>query len=293
MDLDLRKVRYFVAVADLLHFGRAAEELHIAQPVLSRQIRSLEQDIGLELLARNRRSVALTAAGRQFLDDARGLLSSAQAARHRMYRAAGGETHLTVGFGWGMTVAAITAEFAARRPGVTVDIRQLAARTEAEAVLRGAVEVAFVRAPVPREGIVLTPLGSEDLVAALPAGHRLAGAAALTGADLDGEPLLRRAGSAPAVVRGAASLVRAAWGAGPVEEELELVARGGGLTLLPQSAAAFYTRPGVRYVPLLGLPPQEICLARAAGDRSELTSAFVRVAEGVGWVGCPRPLAPA
>ncbi|XES00529.1 LysR family transcriptional regulator [Streptomyces sp. S1D4-11] len=70
VDFDLRKVRYFVAVADLLHFGQAASALHIAQPVLSRQIRSLEQDIGLELLVRNRRSVALTAAS--VLDDARG-----------------------------------------------------------------------------------------------------------------------------------------------------------------------------------------------------------------------------
>ncbi|MFG3284111.1 LysR substrate-binding domain-containing protein [Streptomyces sp. NPDC048111] len=285
MDLDLRKVRYFVAVADLLHFGRAAETLHIAQPVLSRQIRSLEGDIGLELLARNRRSVALTAAGRQFLDDARGLLTTAEAARHRMYRAAGGESQLTVGFGWGMTVAAITAEFAARRPDVTVDVRQLAPGAEAEAVLRGAVDVAFVRAPVPRDGVDLTRLGSEDLVAVLPAGHRLAGACALTGADLEGEPLLRRTGEAPLVVRGEASLLRAAGGAGPVEEELEMVARGCGLALLPQSAAVFYTRPGVRYVPLLGLAPQEICLARAAVDRSGLTASFVRTAEAVGWTG--------
>ncbi|MFF3978655.1 LysR substrate-binding domain-containing protein [Streptomyces sp. NPDC055808] len=285
MDLDLRKVRYFVAVADLLHFGRAAQTLHIAQPVLSRQIRSLEQDIGLELLARNRRSVALTAAGRQFLDDARELLASAQAARHRMYRAAGGESQLTVGFGWGMTVAAITAEFAARHLEVTVDVRQLAPGTEAEAVLRGAVDVAFVRAPVPRDGIELTPLGSEDLVAVLPAGHRLAAAPALTGADLAGEPLLRRAGGVQSVVRGEASLMRAAWSAGPVEEELEMVARGCGITLLPQSAAAFYTRPGVRYVPLLDLAPQEICLARAATDRSDLTASFVRTAEAAGWAG--------
>ncbi|MFF4504907.1 LysR family transcriptional regulator [Streptomyces sp. NPDC001401] len=289
MDFDLRKVRYFVAVADLLHFGRAASALHIAQPVLSRQIRSLEQDIGLELLVRDRRSVALTAAGRQFLDDARGLLATAQAARHRMYRAAGGESHLTVGFGWGMTVTGIIDAFAVYRPEVTVDVRQLAAGSEAEALLRGAVDVAFVRMPVAEAGLALVPLGSEGLVAALPTGHRLAGAVELVGADLDGEPLLRRAGAAPAVVRGAASLVQAASGAGPVEEELELVARGHGLTLLPRSAAAFYTRPGIRYVPVLDVPPREICLAHPATDRSQLTRSFVRAAEATGWPGARLP----
>ncbi|WP_369391979.1 LysR family transcriptional regulator [Streptomyces sp. CG1] len=289
MDFDLRKVRYFVAVADLLHFGQAASVLHIAQPVLSRQIRSLEQEIGLELLVRNRRSVALTAAGRQFLDDARALLATAQAARHRMYRAAGGEAHLTVGFGWGMTVTGIIDAFAVCRPDVTVDVRQLAAGSEAEALLGGAVDVAFVRMPVAEAGLALIPLGSEALVAALPVGHRLAGAVELVGADLDGEPLLRRAGAAPAVVRGAASLVQAAWGAGPVEEELELVARGCGLTLLPRSAAAFYTRPGIHYVPVLDVPPREICLAHAATDRSELTRSFVRAAETTGWPGARRP----
>src|SRR5215469_12092178 len=79
LDLDLRKLRYFVAVADRLHFGRAADELHIAQPALSRQIRALEQDLGAVLFTRNRHGVALTDAGRQLLADAGPLLASAHA----------------------------------------------------------------------------------------------------------------------------------------------------------------------------------------------------------------------
>ena len=90
MDLDLRKVRYFVAVAYRLHFGRAADELHIAQPVLSRQIRALEHDLGTELLIRDSHGVALTDAGRQLLADAGPLLASAHAVRRRVTVAARG-----------------------------------------------------------------------------------------------------------------------------------------------------------------------------------------------------------
>ena len=84
MDLDLRKLRYFVAVADSLHFGRAADELHIAQPALSRQIRALEHDLGTPLFTRDSHGVALTDAGRQLLTDAGPLLASAHAVRRRV-----------------------------------------------------------------------------------------------------------------------------------------------------------------------------------------------------------------
>src|SRR3954452_20585446 len=98
MDLDLRKLRYFAAVADHLHFGRAADELHIAQPVLSRQIRALEQDLGASLFTRDRHGVTLTDAGRQLLADATPLLASAHAVRRRVTAAARGSRRLMVGF---------------------------------------------------------------------------------------------------------------------------------------------------------------------------------------------------
>ena len=88
MDIDLRKVRYFIAVAEELHFGRAAERLHIAQPALSRQVRALEDELNSQLFVRDRRHTELTAAGQQLLEDARPLLANADALRRRVGRAA-------------------------------------------------------------------------------------------------------------------------------------------------------------------------------------------------------------
>ncbi|MEU9190555.1 LysR family transcriptional regulator, partial [Streptomyces sp. NPDC048484] len=116
MDLDLRKLRYFAAVADRLHFGRAADELHIAQPVLSRQIRALEKDLGASLFTRDRHGVALTGAGRQLLADAGPLLASAHAVRRRVSVAALGSRRLTVGFRAGIPVIPAARAFEARHP---------------------------------------------------------------------------------------------------------------------------------------------------------------------------------
>lgn len=114
MDLDLRKLRYFTAVAQHEHFGRAAAQLHIAQPVLSRQIRALEQELGCALLVRTTRSVRLTPAGRQLYEDAPGVLAAAQAATRRVHGAAR-EDRLVVGFAPGLSVSPRSA----RSPGPT------------------------------------------------------------------------------------------------------------------------------------------------------------------------------
>lgn len=100
MDLDLRKLRYFVAVASQLHFGRAADDLHIAQPVLSRQIRALEHDLGASLFMRDSHGVTLTEAGKQLLADAGPLLASAHAARRRVAVAAWGASGWWSASGW-------------------------------------------------------------------------------------------------------------------------------------------------------------------------------------------------
>ena len=98
MDVDLRKVRYFVAVAEELNFGRAAQALHIAQPVLSRQIRALEQELKVQLFERDKRATRLTPAGQALLEDGRALLAAADAARRRISDVAAGQRVFTVGF---------------------------------------------------------------------------------------------------------------------------------------------------------------------------------------------------
>src|SRR5438270_10646552 len=136
MDLDLRKLRYFVAVADKLHFGRAADELHIAQPVLSRQIRALEQDLGTPLLTRDSHGVMLTDAGRQLLTDAGPLLASAHAVRRRVTVAARGSQRLMVGFRAGVAVTAAVQLFATRHPDVLVDMQRIGGRPGHDAARR-------------------------------------------------------------------------------------------------------------------------------------------------------------
>src|ERR1700742_4308430 len=125
MDLGLRNLRYFVVVADPLHFGRAADELHIAQPALSRQIRALEHDLGTPLFTRDRHGVALTDAGRQLLADAGPLLASAHAVRRRVTAAARGSQRLMVGYRAGIAVTPAVRLFADRHPDVRVDVQRI------------------------------------------------------------------------------------------------------------------------------------------------------------------------
>src|SRR3978361_1194108 len=190
IDLDLRKLRYFLAVADGLHFGRAAEELHIAQPVLSRQIRALEQALRVSLFARDRHGVDLTDAGRQLLVDAGPLLASAGAIRRRVTAAARGGRRLVVGFRTGVPVIPAARAFEARHPDVVVDVQRIEWDDQAAMLLDGRVDVGYVRLPIDETGLRGPPLDTEPPGAALPAGHRLAGKEQITEADLAGEPLV-------------------------------------------------------------------------------------------------------
>jgi DNA-binding transcriptional LysR family regulator len=252
MDLDLRKLRYFAAVAEHQHFGRAAEQLYIAQPVLSRQIRALEQELGCPLLVRTTRSVQLTPAGEQLYEEARGVFRTVDAAVRRVHEIDQGVERLVVAFAPGLHVSEAVRAFTAAHPGVQIELLHLN-WWEQDAPLRdGRAHVGYLRRPFDDTGLRAVPVGSEQKVACLPAAHPLARRRALTLADLDGETIL------DAHARRTSS----------VEEKFELIAAGHGIAMVPRSVARSYSRADLVYRPVTDAPPVATCVV-VAGDRRE------------------------
>jgi DNA-binding transcriptional LysR family regulator len=262
MDLDLRKLRYFVAVAEHLSFGRAAEALHIAQPVLSRQIRALETDLKVRLFDRSSKGTVLTPAGAQLLEDARPLLTQASA----LLRRVGVADTFTVGFMPGLIVTPAVRLLASRHPGLQVDVLRTTWDDQVEVIHDGRVDVSYVRLPVPLDGLRCAPLFSEPRVAVLPATHRLAGKESVLEADLSGERQVRH--TTPPGFRS-------------VEEKLEHVALHGGVAVLPLSTATFYSRDDLVHVPIEDIAPNEVALAWAAHRDTPLIAEFIEIARQV------------
>jgi DNA-binding transcriptional LysR family regulator len=281
-DVDLRKLRYFVAVAEELHFGRAAEALHIAQPVLSRQIKALEDELKAQLFARDKRATELTPAGRQLLADARPLLANADALRRRFARAARSPGSFTIGFMPGLIVTDAVRAMLDRHPQLTVNVLRTDWYDQTEVIRDGRADVSYVRLPVDQAGLRIQPLLTEPRVAVLPDEHRLAGKAAVSIADLAEEHLLQDPDAVPEWRDIAAELRDRHRRTAPVfrtvEEKLEHVAAGRGIVLLPLSTADFYTRPGVSYSQVTDIPPNQVCLAWDAARRSPLIQDFAAIA---------------
>ncbi|WP_040809441.1 LysR family transcriptional regulator [Nocardia concava] len=280
-DVDLRKLRYFVAVAEHLHFGRAAEQLFIAQPVLSRQIRALEEELGARLFARDRRGTALTAAGEQLLADAKPLLASAEALRRRVIRADKGADTFTVGFMPGLIVTTAVRALTDRHPGLEVELVRTDWFDQVEVIHDGRVDVSMVRLPVDPRGLTIRPLYTEPRVVVLPAGHPLAGKEMLAVADLADEHLLQDPDLIPEW-RALATELRTDRPGVPVfrsvEEKLEHVAAGHGIIFLPLSVMTFYTRPDIAYVPVPDIAPNEVSLAWSADRPVPLAEEFAALA---------------
>jgi DNA-binding transcriptional LysR family regulator len=263
MDLDLRKLRYFAAVAEHRHFGRAAEQLYIAQPVLSRQIRALEQELGCALLVRTTRSVQLTPAGEQLCEEARSVFATVDAAVRRVHEIDRGVERLVVGFAPGLLVAEAVRAYAATHPDVEIEVLQLH-WWEQDAPLRdGRAHVGYLRQPFDGTGLRAVPVGSEPKVACLPATHPLTRRQSLTWADLDGEAIL------DAHARRTSS----------VEEKFELIAAGHGVAMVPQSVARSYSRPDLVYRPVTDAAPVQTCVVVAEDRRERRVLDFVAVAE--------------
>ena len=284
MDLDLRKLRYFVAVAEELNFRRAADRLHVAQPVLSRQIRALEKELHAQLFVRDSSGTQLTPAGVELLADASLLLAGADAARRRVALAARAKLSFTVGFMPGLTVTEPVLALGAAHPNLTVEVLRTEWINQVTVLHDGRADIGYIRMPADLTGLQTSALFSEPRVAVVPVAHRLAGKEAVSIHDLAGEHLLQHPDAVPEwrsvgkemrPGQRATEVARAR----SVEEKLEHVAAGRGFSVLPESTATYYQRPDVAWTPITDIPPNEVRLAWASSRRTPLIAEFVGLAQ--------------
>ncbi|MEV0033429.1 LysR substrate-binding domain-containing protein [Nocardia sp. NPDC050793] len=291
MDLHMRHLRYFVAVAEELNFTRAAQRMHIAQQALSAQIKQLERTVGVTLFVRSTRSVELTAAGAAFLADARALLAASDTAVERA-RAIQRSEHeqLTLGFleGAALTLTdPILSAFRERHPGVRLELRQFGYDDPSAGLAGGEVDVALVRLPISTPELDFEPLFSEPVVVALPPGHRLAARPLVSARDLLDEPILgsacadrtwnafweldsHRGGRPAPVVSRSTTLL----------EEMHKVMTGVGIVVTAASCR-WLTFPGVKLVPITDAAPSRVAVSWRRGRSSALVRSFVDLAQAV------------
>jgi DNA-binding transcriptional LysR family regulator len=288
--MELRHLRYFVAVAEELHFRRAAERLYVAQPAVSEQVRKLEEELGVRLFDRSQRSVSLTIAGAALLEEARHVLRHAEMAQEAARTA---EDRATMNLRIGHLADSLPTEVARalRRlgsivPNVRVDLKTGPALRLVEDLRAGRLDAAVVALPLPAAGLRTTLAAAQGAVAALPADHRSAGEPSsdleriapdrIVTLPRDVNPpfhdavvaLSHRAGLSPAFVTVAEARV---------EHVLLAVAAGRGIAVVPECVSERVVMPGLRFVPLEGTQGliRKAVLTRPDAD-SLATAAFLR-----------------
>jgi DNA-binding transcriptional LysR family regulator len=292
MALDFRALRYFVAVAEELHFTRAAERMYVAQPALSEQIRRLERELGVELLRRTTRKVELTAAGEEFLSRARRILAEADEALAEASRAARGETgsiRVATGTTAGLEqVPRVLRAFGEARPLVHLDLRETGWEDHSGGLRDGSVDAAFVWLPFGHEGLSFAVLHEEPRVVALEAGHPLAAERELRVEQFVDGPWVEDPDPDPVALafwtcadhRGGASARR-----GPtvrkMEGMLEAVRAGLCIATLPRSQAQASAWPGIAFRPVADLRPATLALAWREEHETPVVQALVEIARGV------------
>ncbi|MGW0807894.1 LysR family transcriptional regulator [Nonomuraea sp. NPDC002799] len=293
MDVDTRLLRYFAAVAEEGNLTRAAQQLFVSQPALTKQIKQLESLLGVRLFTRSRAGMALTEPGRVLAEEVPALLESwDRILRETKSVASQAERVLRIGY---LASAAneatqhIIAEFARLRPDWRADMRQATWSNPTAGLASGEVDVAIVRLPFPgQDALRVEVLFVEPRWVALPTAHPFASREVISFADLWDESFL----AAPAET----GRWRDFWLAaderdghpvriGAVVEQpddwLSAIANGYGIALAPQSAARFYSRPGVTFRPVTGVSPSQIGVAWApADDANPVIEDFVRCCLG-------------
>jgi len=287
--MELRHLRYFVAVAEELHFGRAAARLFIAQPPLSQQIQQLERELGVTLFQRTSRRVQITPAGEVFLAGARQTLTTLDAAVHSTRRAARGETGwLGIGFAASATydlLPAVLHDFRAQFPEVELSLMELNAAEQSLALRERSIHVGFARPHAEEVDVVIEAVLREPFLVALPDAHPLAARPLLSLAMLAEEPFIsfpekplpsyaqvvraicEAAGFAPRVVQEVREMQTA----------ISLVAAGLGIALLPASVQHLH-RDGVVYRPLPDSAPRtELAVLSRKEDASPVLQNFLAI----------------
>ncbi|WP_108661287.1 LysR substrate-binding domain-containing protein [Acuticoccus kandeliae] len=291
--IDIRQLRYFVALAETLHFGRAAERLNVTQPPLSRQLSALEKELGVTLIERHSRRASLTHAGAQFLTDSRAVLVAFDQACRNAKRASAGEIgELTIGFmmhaAYG-SVPVLARRFLAACPEVRLHLLEAVPSGLVEALREGRYDAVVTFRPEPSAGIETTVVHREPLCVAVPEAHPLAAAALVDVEMLAGEPLVAAPQHVTPTLRQAINDYFARAGLEPVvrlETQLQqtivsLVAESIGVALVPRSVERVGVS-GVRFRPLADAPVVEQVLAWRTANLNPALGHFLTVAASLG-----------
>lgn len=287
--MELRDLRAFIAVAETLHFGRAAQRLSISAPPLSRRIAELERKLGVRLFHRTKRSVRLSDPGRILLAEARAILAQVERMADAARQAQRGEAgHLSVGAVAGSdftSVPAMIRRFGRRYPAVRLELHGLPSPDQIAGLRDGWLHVAFLRPPINDRGVAAELIRSESVLVALPDGHRLTRHRRVPRAALADEPgvLLRRErgpgmyDSLSAYCRDGGFVLVAKYEVDRFETARALVAAGAGFALVP---ASLRTRPypGVTYRPLQPAPPRlDLLVAWRRDNQSPALHSFLQM----------------
>jgi len=286
--VELRHLRYFVAVAEQLHFRHAAEIVHVAQPALSQQIRQLEKELGVTLLERSRHQVRLTPAGKAFYESALGVLRQADQAAARARKVDSGDAG-TIRIGFVSTAAIRVLPDGVKRlqkqvPAAEVELSELAAGEQIDGLYREQLDIGFVHAKLSRDVLGTRIVARDRLIAAVPDSSPLARCRRVDLRDLASWPAIMPAGHSSS---GFYEQVRMAYQMAGVRPErvhytrllqtgLLLVAAGVGVSLVPESFQLIHVR-GVAYKKLRVEPPLcEMVAAWRRDNASPLLARFVR-----------------
>lgn len=286
--MELRHLRYFVAVAEERNFSRAALKLHMAQPPLSQQIRSLEGDLGVQLLRRNSRGVELTAAGKHFLGEAQQILAQADRAKYLARRVAQGQAGcLQVACGPIASLVVlppVLARFRESHPEVDLQVHDMLTDPALDALLAGSVDVAFGLAPFKREGVQSEIIYRDRLTVAVPKRHALSRLTHVDLRDCAGERfvVIARSTSARAYEMGMELCRRAGFRPEVVHEvngiqsQLTLISAGFGFGLVPSSVKVMGS--GVTFLRLPEtMPTIDIAVGWKSSDESPIVESFLQM----------------